>query len=367
MKEDLVSAALAEPGMLAQCSLERWDRLIRQGRAARLLGRLAVLLEQAQLLASVPEAPRRHLVAMRLLADQQRIAARREVLLIREAIGRTGVPVILLKGAAYTMAELPVAEGRAFGDIDILVPRVALADVESALMLAGWASIHRDPYDQRYYRQWMHEIPPMQHLRRGTVIDVHHALVPPTARIAADSDAMRSACIPLEGLPGLFVLAPADMVLHSATHLFMEGEFDAGLRDLADLDGLLRHFGRDPAFWTRLGRRAREVGLLRPLFYALRYARESLHTPIPAALMREAEAGAPSAALRPLMDFCYRRALRPKHHTCANAWTSAARWLLYVRGHWLRMPLHLLAVHLARKAFKREESTSSAPEAALRR
>ncbi|RXL80730.1 hypothetical protein EO238_31730, partial [Citrobacter sp. AAK_AS5] len=81
--------------------------------------------------------------------------------------------IVVLKGAAYAMARLPVADGRIFGDVDILVPHETLADVESALMLAGWASIHRDPYDQRYYRMWMHEIPPMRHLHRGTVIDVH--------------------------------------------------------------------------------------------------------------------------------------------------------------------------------------------------
>ncbi|GAB4174613.1 MAG: nucleotidyltransferase family protein [Rhodocyclaceae bacterium] len=354
MRRELVTAALVGPQTLPELSPGQWDRLIRQARAARMLGRLAVTIERAQLLDRVPEAPRRHLQAARLLADQQRIAAEREVLLIRDALARTGVPIVLLKGAAYAMAGLPVAEGRMFGDIDILVPRAALADVESALMLAGWASIHRDAYDQRYYRQWMHEIPPMRHLHRGTVIDVHHALVPPTARIRAHSERMRSACVPLERLAGLSVLSPGDMVLHSATHLFMEGELDAGLRDLADIDGLLRHFGRDPGFWPRLGDRAREVGLSRPLHYALRYAVAMLQTSVPRELMRRAREGSPPAALRPLMDFCFLRALRPGHESCADAATPAARWLLYVRGHWLRMPAHLLLVHLARKAFKRD-------------
>jgi hypothetical protein len=38
------------------------------------------------------------------------------------------------------------------------------------------------------------------------------------------------------------------MVLHSATHLFYDGELNHGLRDLVDLDDLLRHFsGADAA------------------------------------------------------------------------------------------------------------------------
>lgn len=361
MTGELVSAVLADPAMAPGLSPGRWDRLIRQARAARLAGRLAVVLEREGLLAAVPDAPRRHLEAARLLAGQQRAAAQREVSLIRDALARTGVPIVLLKGAAYAMARLPVAAGRSFGDIDLLVPREAIGDVEAALMLAGWASVHRDAYDQRYYRRWMHEIPPMQHLRRGTVIDVHHALVPPTARIAADSDKMRSACVPLDDLPGVFVLAPEDMVLHSATHLFMEGELDAGLRDLADLDALLRDFGRDAGFPERLVARAAEVGLGRPLFYALRYVSEFLHTPVPEQPMRQARAGSPPPWLLPVMDFCFRRALRPSHRSCEDAWTPLARWALYVRGHWLRMPLHLLCMHLARKAFRRDEPSVAVP------
>ena len=157
--------------------------------------------------------------------------------------------------------------------------------------------------------------------------------------------------MPAAGEERVFTFSPADMVLHSATHLFHEGEFDNGLRDLVDLDGLLRHFGREPSFWTGLVPRARAVGLARPLYYALRYASAMLETPVPALVIAEAQAGAPAGALRPLLDFCFRRALRATHASCADGWTPLARKLLYVRSHWLRMPLPLLAVHLARKAF----------------
>ena len=32
-------------------------------------------------------------------------------------------------------------------------------------------------------------------------------------------------------------------------------------------------------------------------------------------------------------------------------WTGLARWLLYVRSHYLRMPLSLVVPHLVRKAW----------------
>src|SRR5205085_11661497 len=126
-----------------------------------------------------------------------------------------GIPLILLKGAAYVAAGLPAGRGRLFSDIDVLVPKPLLPEVESALMLAGWASHNHDAYDQRYYREWMHELPPMEHLRRGNAIDVHHAILPETARAHPDSGKLRAAARPVTGRPGVAVLAPADMVLHS--------------------------------------------------------------------------------------------------------------------------------------------------------
>ncbi len=198
------------------------------------------------------------------------------------------------------MAGLPAADGRVFSDVDILVPEQAIPAVESALMLHGWSAGHHGAYYQRYYRQWMHEIPPMRHARRRTVIDVHHAILPKTARIEVDSDRMREAAIAVAGDDRLRVLAPVDMVLHSATHLFHEGELDNGLRDLFDLDSLLRHFGAEAGFWETLVPRAVEVGLTRPLYYALRYASQMLSTPIPADGRRvRVDGGAQCSGARP--------------------------------------------------------------------
>ncbi|GAB3267116.1 nucleotidyltransferase domain-containing protein [Chitinimonas naiadis] len=352
---DLVPQSFLAPESLGTLAPAQWDLLIRQARRANVLAKLAYLLERRGGSTQVLPAAAPHLASAATIALQQGTAIRWEVSCIRAALAQTGVPLVLLKGAAYVAAGLPAADGRVFNDVDILVPKAAIADVESALMLHGWISSHHDAYDQRYYRQWMHEIPPMQHVRRGTVIDVHHAILPETARIRADSQAMLAAVVPVEGWDDVFVFAPADMILHSATHLFHEGELDNGLRDLLDMDSLLRHFAADDAFWPGLVPRAKVLGLTRPLFYALRYAVETLATPVPPAVMQAlAECGRPPAWQLLVMDACFRRALRPNHPSCADRWTPLARWWLYVRSHWLRMPLPLLLYHLTRKALMSE-------------
>jgi hypothetical protein len=260
------------------------------------------------------------------------------------------VPVIL-KGAAYVLAELPPAAGRLSSDVDIMVPKETLGAVEAALHRDGYEAVKLDPYDQRYYRRWMHELPPLRHRERQTVVDVHHTILPETGRLRPDRRALAEAAVPLSGR--LRILAPTDLVLHSAAHLFQDGDLDGGLRDLVDLDLLLRHFGREPEFWERLVPRARALTLTRPLYYALRYCRELLGCPVPASVQESARGGEPMQPIRTLMDALTCRAVTPDGWDEPSRRTRRARLLLYVRSHWLRMPPWLLARHLARKAIAR--------------
>lgn len=357
---DLIRLALLRPESLADFSPEQWDLLIRQGRRANLLGKLAYDLAAQGKMDQALDAARPHLLASAAVAQQQSRAVEWEVTCIQAALASTGVPIVLLKGAAYVMANLPASRGRVFTDVDIMVPKKSISQVESALAMHGWTGGHHTAYDQRYYRRWMHEIPPMQHIRRGTVIDVHHAILPETARIKVNTAALWQAPVALPGYDNVHVLQPTDMVLHSATHLFHEGELHNGLRDLFDLDSLLRHFGNTTGFWDEIVPRAKHLGLSRPLYYALRYTKAMLGTPMPPSVVDAAEG--PVAPIRWLMDFCYSRALRPDHATCADTWTPLARLLLYIRSHWIRMPLFLLVYHLTRKALAWDEDREAKEE-----
>jgi hypothetical protein len=146
------------------------------------------------------------------------------------------------------------------------------------------------------------------------------------------------------------------MVLHSATHLFCNEDVGNSLRDLVDLDSLLREFASEENFWTRLTARAGELDLTRPLYYALRYAVHILETPVPAGVLHTAESGRPPPLLLGVMDALFLRTLQPDRATDGLA--ALARGSLYVRAHWLRMPPLLLACHLITKALRREQVTA---------
>jgi hypothetical protein len=342
--------ALRDPAAMAHFDAATWDLLLRQAYSAGLLGRLGALTQGSSFEGMLPPAARRHMQAVLTVAEQQQRAVRWEIFHLESALADLPGPVLLLKGAAYAAAGLPPAAGRLFSDIDLLVPKTQLDQAEAALMLGGWNSTHHDAYDQRYYRQWMHELPPMRHIRRQTVIDLHHNILPETARLRVDPAPILADAQPLPGHPRFSIPCPADRVLHSATHLFHEGEWAHGLRDLVDIDALLRAAAVDAGFWPTLLLRAERLGLGRPLFYALRYTQRLLGTPMPADLLARCP-GRPSEPAAKLMDALFLPAFGTAHASCRTAASGPAAFALYIRSHWLRMPPHLLLPHLARKAW----------------
>jgi hypothetical protein len=264
-----------------------------------------------------------------------------EINRVHRALLPINVRPVFLKGAAYIAAGLPCGVGRVVSDVDILVPESELPRAQAALQQHGWQFEPLDPYDERYYREWMHELPPLRHQERGTMLDVHHRILPRTGRIHPPTERLLEKAVDVAGTR---VLSPEHMVLHATAHLFQDREVAGALRDVVDLRDLLEQFGRNPAFEGRLVAEAKGLGLGRPLFYAVRYARlagcESDVSGV--------RAWQPSAPVLAVMDRLVEQTLtRPD-----QAVGSLGAFALYTRSHWLKMPLSLLAKHLAAKLFR---------------
>ncbi len=324
---------LAEPATAKEVT--DWTSLLSVARAESLIGSLGWRLKSAE----VPEKVAQILELARRDSEQARTGALWEAEMARRALAPLGVPVVLLKGSAYAAAALDAAAGRSIGDLDILVPRDALGAVEAALLAAGWEWVKQDDYDDLYYRNWMHELPPLIHKERDRMIDVHHTILPLTARPKPDAAALIADSVELAD--GLRVLAPADMVVHSAAHLFADGDLAGGLRNLWDIHRMLREFAAADGFWRRLGERARLHQLIGPTARALRLAARLYGTPVDSRL----------AGPTPLAARWFERRLLAR-----NGWGQATRPALrlafYIRSHWLRMPPLMLARHLWVKARK---------------
>ena len=346
----LLLQAIANPGVVSTLSHQDWNRLLQEIRGQRIEARISYLIEDHGLEPSCPREAWEELRAQRYYPQFIQAQARLELRKVVKALSKADTPILLLKGAAYMVAGLPLARGRTFTDLDILVPRQRLEAAETALLAAGWQQHTNDAYDQRYYRRWMHELPPMYHPERGILIDVHHSILPLTSRIRLDPELLWSDSISLPRSP-LRVLSPVDMLLHSATHLFQDGEIRGGFANLLDIHEMIIEFGRDATFFERLPRRAEQLDLGRPLYYALVFCRRLLGTPLPEFLIRQCRSFAPGR----LSDWSMGRLVPP---VLGPRWPDRspagfAAWLLYMRSHWLRMPPSMLAAHLTRKALRR--------------
>ena len=325
-----------------------WERLLGQARQGRLLGRLACRMQDRSLMQQLPPPVQQVLLASLRVLERHRHEVRHELLAVREALQALDQPVLLLKGAAYLLAGLPPARGRIFSDIDLLVPEAQLGAVESALMVHGWISEERQAYNQRYYRQWMHEIPPLRHVQRGSVLDVHHALAPRSSHLHTPGAALIAASQPI-GASGFRLLQPTDLALHAALHLCLDGELDHAWRDLLDFHDLLGLLPEDEGA-TDLLARAAQLHLLPVLGQTL----APLSTLLPGhpqlrALVRGLDAALPGWQHRPEARWmCSALGLdeadTPARRRRAGAW-------LYWRAHLLRMPPRLLLPHLTRKAW----------------
>ena len=349
MGDCLLVDVLLNPDSVVELTLSDWDVLIPQAKVTGLVASLYHRIMRCEILHKVPERPRAQLYSTWLVHLKQKQSVGYELRWLRKAYGDASERLLLLKGAAYIASGLPAAEGRLMSDIDLLVPEKNIARVESVLNDYGWLPGRHSAYDERYYRKWMHEIPPLGHEERESTLDVHHTILPPTSRVKLQPDKLFADAI--EVSDGLFSLSPADMVLHSAAHLFHEGEFQHGLRDLWDLDRLLRFWAESDAFWEKLITRAEELGLMTPLFYGVRYTAFFFKTPIPDEINRKIIQWRPGKVLFPLVDFMFRQAFVPNHSSCKRRCAGVSEFLLYVRSHYLRMPLYLLIPHLARKAW----------------
>ncbi len=225
------------------------------------------------------------------------------------------------------------AAGRQIGDLDILVLAPDIRRAENALLNAGWEWVKSDPYDDAYYRQHMHELPPLIHKLRDRMIDVHHTILPRTHRITPDALALVSDAVVSAG--GFAVLNPADMACHCAAHMLADGDLQGGLRNLWDFHTMTRDFAAtDPSFWAQLEARAALHGLQDAMHRAARLSRDLYGAALPNGWDRHDPA-----------DRWFRRRLFAR-----DDWGRVTRPVLdqtfYIRSHWLRMPPLMLTKHL---------------------
>jgi hypothetical protein len=348
----LLLDVLVSPARGTALPLDDWDPVVRSARGARLLGVLRARFEREGLLGSVPAEVRVHFESAWASAAHRRQMVLQEMRAVAKVLEPLGIPMVLLKGGAYVAQALRCADGRILEDLDLMVPRACLDEAERALLGAGWAFETTDAYDQHYYRAWSHALPPMRFHDHAIELDLHHTISPPTGRVQPDAAALFERSVAIAGSP-FRALSPADQVRHAAAHLFQASDCAERLRDLADIDALVREHSLVAGFWNALVARAAEGGYGRCLWYAMRYGAAWLETPVPREVASELARYGPPAITRAAMDRLIAEGLPPRSPDREPGLALRMTWkLLLARSMWLRMPPWLLAYHSAAKAVR---------------
>ena len=347
----LLLEAIAQPADLVNYNNQQWELLLRLARRAQLSGYLAARLEKGGMLDSIPLRAANLLRSSLIQAKKQQQSVNWELNRVIWALDGREVSLIVLKGMAYLLLDLPNAAGRIFADLDLLVSKEDLGLIESSLLEKGWQHHALTDYDERYYREWSHEIPALVHPERGVEVDVHHTLSSPLGKLKIDPLPFRKAAVRVQG-KDIYVLNPEDMLLHCAVNLFQNNELADDLRHLVDFNEMLQFFiHRQPdVFQQKLIERANQLGLGNPLFYSLYFSRLLLRSPVSTDLEQQLDRK-PGWIARHVMHYCVPLALLPQHPDQPSKRAVLARLVLYLRSHWLRMPLYRLLPHLTYKFY----------------
>lgn len=344
-----LSLLLIDSNKALDLELSDWVQVIRIFRSEGLLARFAYQLKDADVFESVPEYAQKHLSNAIKVAQRQVSSVNYESRQIVKSLSSRGTKLYLLKGAAYCLSNTTFSKGRIFSDIDLLVAKSDVQDIEVTLKLHGWMSEVLSRYDEAYYRKWAHEVPPMKHAGRGTIIDLHHNLYLPISGRAPEIELFLKGAYELNGF---YILRPAAMTLHSIIHLMLNDELGHAYRDINDLHLMLTEFNNE-TYWDDLLDLADKSGFADELFLACRYCHRFFGTNVDKkhrALLSKMH----NIGTLPLyfLDKLFVVALSPKHSLVKRNLAGLSESLIVTRAHLKKMPLHILIYHTAHKFYR---------------
>ena len=325
-----------------ELSEHKWYEYILVLREAKLLGRLYNQALKQGVYQQYPEYVQRHLHSASIHAKRQAHQVVFEAELITRTLAEIGVTPTFLKGASYTLRNSNNSQGRICSDIDLLVGKDELEKVEAVLKTKLWRSEELSEYDEKYYREWAHEIPPMFHPLRNTVLDIHHNLYLPISGRSPNILLFLQNLTSLDS--GVQVLNEPATVLHSIIHLFMNEDFTNAFRDLLDIHLLIEQY-ETPEFWDKLCYLSDSTGFGRELYYCLSL-REIIFLYPPPRCYEVLKSKHSNWRTDIFIKHVLRHAITPKHSLLDNFQTKQGRFLVFLRGHYLKMPLSVLLVFI---------------------
>lgn len=195
------------------------------------------------------------------------------------ALAAAGIDVIPLKALALWDTVYPIPALRLSADLDLLVPRDAIAQAARTLQEIGCVADDSKPLD--WFRpEVSHHIVAYRLPDHPVWIEIHWSIVAPRHGYGIDLDGLWARSVPAQVAGhAVRILSAEDMLLHLCIHSSVGSRFLHGLRHLMDIAEVTRAYSstdRPGIDWDALVARADAWGV-RPLVYlALRLADDLL-------------------------------------------------------------------------------------------
>ncbi|WP_032097141.1 MULTISPECIES: nucleotidyltransferase family protein [unclassified Alteromonas] len=258
-------------------------------------------------------------------------------------LGRHDIPFIFLKGAAYTLGKNANGVGRLMTDIDICVTREIIDKLEVVLLDKGWTFKEMDEHDDKYYRAWSHELPPLTNDEDGVVLDVHHTLVPPVKGRFLDIEKLVASSVDNAKFS---VPSKEWLVLHSALHLIINEDVDNGLRDLTDIYRLLSDEADAKAAMDRTSTLFKQEGFYNEWLTLARLLKFYFALDI----LDDADKKLP--LYYRIRAIALTRSLLPRSSFITNKYSAFWSLLNYLLGYESKMPFHILVRQALFKVYR---------------
>jgi hypothetical protein len=266
--------------LLQGLTSEDWTLVVHSAREHGLGLLLYQRLSQAKGL--IPVSIYKHLRELFLRATARNMVMQHHAGNVLRNLRDRELEVIVLKGLYLAESVYSAIGARTFGDIDLLLRRAELPVALEVMRSIGYEiSTWYDPDDPN--RDIKH-LPPL--VKQGSpIIELHWTILEEEEPFSIDVEGMWARSVAAE-IAGVAVrgLSLEDFILHLSMHLTYQHRLAAGVRNLYDIDAVIRKGGVD---WTRLLTTAREWGAERVIWLTLRLLQEIAGTPLPSEVFGE--------------------------------------------------------------------------------
>jgi hypothetical protein len=192
-----------------------------------------------------------------------------------QALQEQDIKVIVLKGAYLAEAVYDNIGLRVMGDIDLLVQKNNLVQVEQEMLALGYEPVDCNRVITQDNIHFRYTLP-----RNGLNVEIHWALVGSNLPFRIDTEGLWSRAQPvtLAQMPTL-ALCPLDLLLHLCQHT-AKHIYSLRLRMVCDIGEVIQHFSTE-LDWQEIGERTEEWGITHSVYMILRLAQELLGVAVP--------------------------------------------------------------------------------------